>query len=75
MKKSEFKKVYHPDFKCYARYKESGGYKKSGLILDDIQISLVGTEFVYVDNFNTRVPLACIEVIDKPRIPWVKNNG
>lgn len=70
----EFKKQYDPYYKCIAVYKDKDGFTDSGLILDDIQTSLKGINYININNFFLTVKIEDIKSINKTNHKW-GNNG
>lgn len=71
MYESTFNRVYNPETKCYANYRDRCNHLQSGLILDGLYTSLSGIRFVYIDNRTISIKLCDIISITDSHIKWV----
>ncbi len=67
-----FAAVYNPLTRCHCTYKSAHGDTRTGLVLDSVQTSTTGAQFVHVDNFATRVPLADLQSLWDTGRAWSK---
>ncbi len=72
MNKHEFNRDYNGMTRCHATYKNVDGFTLIGLLLDGVQTSVTGHEFVFIDSFYNRVPLGHIKVVRDTGIQWLK---
>ena len=71
MNEIEFNQAYLPDTKCKVTYKDDTGAVRIGLLLDGVQTSLTGNQFVYVDSFVNRPLVRDIIRVESLGVKWV----
>ena len=72
MTPESFAAVYNPLTRCHCTYKSEHGDTRAGLVLDSVQTSTTGAQFVHVDNFVNRVPLVDLQSLWDTGRAWSK---
>lgn len=72
MDRPDFENLYNPQNRCTVTYKNSYGETLKGLLLDSVKVGHNGVEFVYVNNFATRIPLSSVIGVKDTGNAWSK---
>lgn len=63
-------RIYNPQTRCVATYRDPDGYPKRGLMLEPTQKSVTGEYFVYVDSYHNRIPVGEIIHVEDTHHGW-----
>ena len=72
MRPESFAAVYNPLTRCHCTYKSEHGDTRTGLVLDSVQTSTTGAQFVHVDTFANRIKLADVQTLWDTGRAWSK---
>ena len=70
MTPESFAAVYNPLTRCNCTYKSEHGDTRTGLVLDSVQTSTTGAQFVHVDTFANRIKLVDVQSLWDTGRPW-----
>lgn len=71
MNREQFAALYNPLNRCLATYVNGKGETITAVLLDAVQTSTTGAEFVYLDSFANRMPLAELQSVKDTGTAWV----